>query len=197
MHGDEFDLTDDFRERIHRKPARGHDRQDLFQRAARRTRRGRHDRLTNKGTYTACAACKDNPDKPPLWRVRAKRIIHKNNEQMLYYEDAALEFLGLPIAYVPFFSAPDPTVTRKSGILSPHYINNTYLGIGVRNSDLLGARAGLRFDLHADRTFATGISGQRRMASAIRRAATITSGPTASPSRTRMSSRSRPMAPAT
>ncbi|MCI0600937.1 MAG: hypothetical protein L0Y60_15730, partial [Beijerinckiaceae bacterium] len=32
------------------------------------------------GTYTACEPCKDNPDKPPLWRVRAKRIIHKNDE---------------------------------------------------------------------------------------------------------------------
>src|ERR1700732_1324647 len=34
----------------------------------------------DKGTYTACEPCRDNPDKPPLWRVRAKRIIHKNDE---------------------------------------------------------------------------------------------------------------------
>ena len=64
--------------------------------------------------------------------MRARRIVHKNDEQMIYYEDAALEFLGLPIAYVPFFSAPDPTVTRKSGILDPRFIaNSTYLGSGV------------------------------------------------------------------
>ncbi len=85
----------------------------------------------NKGTYTACEACKDNPDKPPLWRVRAKRIIHKNDEKMIYYEDASLEFLGIPIAYVPFFSAPDPSVARKSGILSPYLAINSQLGAGL------------------------------------------------------------------
>ncbi len=85
----------------------------------------------DKGTYTACDACKDNPDKPPLWRVRAKRIIHKNDEKMIYYEDSSLEFLGIPIAYVPFFSAPDPSVTRKSGILSPYLAYNSQLGAGL------------------------------------------------------------------
>ena len=85
----------------------------------------------DKGTYTACDACKDNPDKPPLWRVRAKRIIHKNDEKMIYYEDSSLEFLGIPIAYVPFFSAPDPSVTRKSGILSPYLATTSYAGVGV------------------------------------------------------------------
>jgi LPS-assembly protein len=85
----------------------------------------------DKGTYTACEACKDNPDKPPLWRVRAKRIIHKNDEKMIYFEDSSLEFLGIPIAYVPFFSAPDPSVTRKSGILSPYLATSSYAGSGV------------------------------------------------------------------
>jgi LPS-assembly protein len=85
----------------------------------------------DRGTYTACEACKDNPDKPPLWRVRAKRIIHKNDEKMIYYEDASLEFLGIPLAYVPFFSAPDPSVTRKSGLLSPYLADHSNLGFGV------------------------------------------------------------------
>ncbi|HUZ92216.1 MAG TPA: LPS assembly protein LptD, partial [Methylocella sp.] len=85
----------------------------------------------DKGTYTPCEACKDNPDKPPLWRVRAKRIIHKNDEKMIYYEDASLEFLGVPVAWVPFFSAPDPSVKRKSGILSPYLATSTFGGVGV------------------------------------------------------------------
>ncbi|HUI19903.1 MAG TPA: LPS-assembly protein LptD [Methylocella sp.] len=85
----------------------------------------------DKGTYTVCEVCKDNPDKPPLWRVRAKRIIHKNDEKMIYYEDASLEFLGIPVAYVPFFSTPDPTVTRKSGILSPYLAYSPQFGAGL------------------------------------------------------------------
>jgi LPS-assembly protein len=85
----------------------------------------------DKGSYTACEACKNNPDKPPLWRVRAKRIVHKNDEKMIYYEDASLELLGIPIAYVPFFSTPDPSVKRKSGILSPHLVYKSSLGYGA------------------------------------------------------------------
>ena len=70
--------------------------------------------------------------KPPLWRVRAKRIVHNNDEHMVYYTDAWLEFLGLPVAYIPVFSSPDPTVTRKSGILTPQSISSSVLGFGVK-----------------------------------------------------------------
>ena len=55
------------------------------------------------------------PKKPPLWQVKAARIIHDEGEKMMYFEDAQLEFFGVPIAYLPYFSAPDPTVKRKTG----------------------------------------------------------------------------------
>ncbi len=130
MHGDQFDLTDDFRDGFIQS-LRADTTDKTYFSAPRAERIEDDTTVFDKGTYTACAACAGNPDKPPLWRVRAKRIVHKNNEQMIYYEDASLEFLGLPIAYVPFFSAPDPTVTRKSGILSPHLISKSTLGYGV------------------------------------------------------------------
>jgi LPS-assembly protein len=85
----------------------------------------------NYGTYTACESCKDNPEKPPFWRVRAKRIIHQNNEQMVYFEDAMLEIWGQPIAWLPYFSLPDPSVTRKSGFLTPSYVARSNLGVGA------------------------------------------------------------------
>ena len=77
------------------------------------------------GVYTACAACKENPKKPPLWQVKGARIIHDQGEKMLYFEDARLEFLGTPIAYFPYFSTPDPTVKRKSGFLMPSITTNS------------------------------------------------------------------------
>ena len=83
------------------------------------------------GVYTACAACKDNPKKPPLWQVKGARIIHNQTEKMLYFEDARLEFFGQPIAYMPFFSTPDPTVKRKSGFLIPSYSSSSRYGVGV------------------------------------------------------------------
>ncbi len=84
-----------------------------------------------RGIYTACEPCKDSPDKPPLWQVRSARIIHDAGEKMVYYEGSQIEFWGVPIAYIPYFSAPDATVKRKSGFLTPHYISTGALGYGV------------------------------------------------------------------
>jgi LPS-assembly protein len=83
------------------------------------------------GVYTACEPCKDNPMKPPEWQVQAARIIHDQSEKMLYFEDARLEFYGVPIAYMPYFSAPDPTVKRKSGFLLPTASSSSLYGVGV------------------------------------------------------------------
>ena len=83
------------------------------------------------GTYTACEPCKDNPEKPPLWQVRAAKIIHNNETRTIYFEESTLEIAGIPVAYLPYFEAPDPTVKRKSGFLTPRFISSTALGTGA------------------------------------------------------------------
>lgn len=121
-YGDKFDLSDNFRDGFV-DSLRSVSPQNTHFSAPRgeRTSRAGSDETTvfDRGTYTACNLCKADPSKPPLWQVRAKRIVHKNQEQMVYFEDADIEFLGIPLAYVPFFSVPDPDVQRKSGLLSP------------------------------------------------------------------------------
>src|SRR6201993_4985623 len=71
------------------------------------------------GVYPACAPCADDPKRPPLWQVKGARIIHDQVDKMLYFETAQIEFFGVPVAYMPYFSTPDPTVKRKSGFLTP------------------------------------------------------------------------------
>ncbi len=85
------------------------------------------------GTYTACPSCAKHPERPPVWRLRARKIIHKNNEQMLYFEDATFDLYGFPIAYFPFFSNPDPSVKRQSGFLMPlpSFGSTTGYGFGI------------------------------------------------------------------
>ena len=87
--------------------------------------------VLHNGVYTACAPCKDDPKKPPLWQVKAARIIHDQGEKMIYFEDASLEFFGKPMAYLPYFSAPDPTVKRKTGVLMPTISSSSKYGAGV------------------------------------------------------------------
>ena len=87
--------------------------------------------IFERGTYTACEPCKEHPERPPLWQVKAARIIHNNSERTIYYENATLEFAGVPIAYVPYFWTPDPTVKRKTGFLAPKFVVSNTLGTGV------------------------------------------------------------------
>lgn len=87
--------------------------------AARADRSGGQFSVFESSVYTACAPCKDDPKKPPLWQVKAARIVHDQAERMIYFEDANLELFGIPIAYMPYFSTPDPTVKRKTGVLPP------------------------------------------------------------------------------
>ncbi len=87
--------------------------------------------VLHNGVYTACQPCKDNPLKPPEWQVKAVRIIHDQSEKMLYFEDASLEFWGHPIAYLPYFSTPDPTVKRKTGMLMPTVGSSSKYGMSL------------------------------------------------------------------
>jgi LPS-assembly protein len=128
--GQRFNLTDDFRDGF--VDSLRVENPDKTRFAAPRAERTDGETFSfEKGTYTACAPCKDNPEKPPLWQVRAARIIHKNSEQMVYYEDATLEIYGVPVGYIPFFSSPDATVKRKTGFLAPTFFNTKSLGQGI------------------------------------------------------------------
>ena len=117
-YGEIMDLSDDYRDGF--VDSLRLDAPDQTRMAATRAERtsGNYTVFHN-GVYTACAPCKDDPKKPPLWQVKAARIIHDQGEKMMYFEDARLEFFGQPLAWLPYFSAPDPTVKRKTGMLVP------------------------------------------------------------------------------
>ena len=118
--------------------------------AARAERTGGNYTVFQNGVYTACEACKDDPKKPPKWQVKAARIIHDQGEKMMYFEGAAPRILGVPLAYLPYFSAPDPTVKRKTGLLMPILQHEHGLRRRGHGPLLLGAGAQLRLHLHAD-----------------------------------------------
>jgi LPS-assembly protein len=117
-YGQIIDLTDDYRDGFV-DSLRLEAPDDTRFAAVRADRANGNYTVMENGVYTACEPCKDDPKKPPLWQVRAARIIHDQGEKMLYFEDGTIDFFGLPLAWFPFLSAPDPTVKRKSGLLFP------------------------------------------------------------------------------
>jgi LPS-assembly protein len=115
-----MDLSDDYRDGSSIRCASTPPTQTRMA-ATRADRSSGNYTVFENGVYTACAPCKDDPKKPPLWQVKGARIIHDQTEKMLYFENAQLEFFGVPMAYLPYFSTPDPTVKRKTGFLMPGF----------------------------------------------------------------------------
>ena len=129
-YGQIIDLSDDFRDGFV-DSLRLETPDDTRFAAARADRAKGNYTVLQNGVYTACEPCRDDPKKPPLWQVQAARIIHDEGEKMLYFEDARVEFFGVPLAYVPFMSAPDPTVKRKSGFLFPSLTEGSQFGYAI------------------------------------------------------------------
>ena len=126
-YGEIMDLSDDYRDGFVNSLRL--DAPDQTRMAASRAERSSGNfTVFHNGVYTACAPCKDDPKKPPLWQVKAARIIHDQTEKMIYFEDARIEFFGRPLAWLPYFSAPDPTVKRKTGFLMPSISSNSVYG---------------------------------------------------------------------
>jgi LPS-assembly protein len=129
-HGEIMNLSDDYRDGfVDSLRLEGPDQTRFAAKRAQRS--GGNYTVLESGVYTACEPCRDDPRKPPKWQVKSARIIHDQGEKMIYFEDAQLEIFGVPIGYIPFFSAPDPTVKRKTGVLVPAVNSSTVYGFGV------------------------------------------------------------------
>ncbi|CAN0466551.1 unnamed protein product, partial [Discosporangium mesarthrocarpum] len=94
-------------------------------------RRGGIETQLNKAVYSPCIDCV-GPDGEPLWQLKANKVTHNSEDREIVYRDASLEVLGVPIAYTPYFSHPDPTVKRKSGFLAPTFGASGVLGTAVQ-----------------------------------------------------------------
>ncbi len=71
----------------------------------------------DRAVYSPCKVCADEGDTRPLWQIKAVKVTHDKKKRRLYYEDAVLEILGVPVMWTPKFSHPDPTVKKASGFL--------------------------------------------------------------------------------
>ena len=129
-YGQFIDLTQDYRDGFV-DSLRLETASDTRFAASRADRVGGNYTVMQNGVYTACEPCKDDPKKPPLWQVQAARIVHDNDDKMIYFENAKVEFFGVPLLYFPFMSAPDPSVTRKTGFLYPTFTYGTAYGVAA------------------------------------------------------------------
>jgi len=79
---------------------------------------------------TSCQVC--GPNQVPLWQIRASRVVHDQDERQLYFDDAQVRVLDVPVFYIPHLRLPDPTLKRARGFLFPTFTSGTLLGFGIK-----------------------------------------------------------------
>tara|TARA_R110002020_G_scaffold475858_2_gene713265 strand:- start:23436 stop:25571 length:2136 start_codon:yes stop_codon:yes gene_type:complete len=90
---------------------------------------GRYNQLY-KTAVTSCRICDDG--RPPLWQIRAKRVIHDELEQQLYFDEAQFRIGNIPVFWLPRLRLPGPGVERASGFLVPSVRSTSALGLGLK-----------------------------------------------------------------
>lgn len=97
---------------------------------------GAQGMVLKQAVYSPCNICdpKTGQKKKPLWQLRASKVVHDKKTKDIYYHNARLEVKGVPVAYVPYMSQPDPTVKYRSGFLQPDFAYTSKLGTTIYNS---------------------------------------------------------------
>jgi len=78
--------------------------------------------------YSACDLCPEDPSRPPLWQIEARRATQDKDDQRISYRDAVVRLGGVPVLYTPYLSHPDPGAPRASGFLFPTLGYTRFLG---------------------------------------------------------------------
>ncbi|MGO4838349.1 LPS-assembly protein LptD, partial [Rhizobiaceae sp. 2RAB30] len=130
IYADEVDITDDFRDGfVNALRVETPDKTYFASESA--DREGGVKTIFNNGVYTACAPCEEKPDRAPIWRIKAQKIIWDGQAKTVRFERSRFEMFGFPIAYLPAFEVADPTVKRKTGFLIPGITYKSELGVGA------------------------------------------------------------------
>lgn len=89
---------------------------------------GRYTRF-GRTVASSCKVCAG--DGPPLWEIRARRVIHDAEARQIYFDRAQLRIAGLPVMLIPRLRMPDPSLKRATGFLTPQLRSSSELGAGI------------------------------------------------------------------
>ncbi|HEY1095800.1 MAG TPA: LPS assembly protein LptD [Alphaproteobacteria bacterium] len=102
--------------------------------AARRIEQPTSDQaVLRNAVYSPCNLCAEDPQKAPLWQIRAAKVVNDKPTKDIYYHNARLETYGVPVVYIPYFSHPQPDVRARSGLMEPVFSAESKTGFIVRN----------------------------------------------------------------
>ena len=90
-------------------------------------RKGNVSALEN-AEYTPCLENYYLIENCPGWKLKAKKIFQDNSSKTIHYDHARIHLFNVPVFYLPYFSHPDPSVKKRSGLLMPTVETDQNLG---------------------------------------------------------------------
>jgi LPS-assembly protein len=74
----------------------------------------------NRAIYTPCNICTSTgKNKRPTWSIQADKVVQDKLHHVIYYRNAVIRILGVPVFYTPVFWHPDAGAKARSGFLTP------------------------------------------------------------------------------
>jgi len=84
--------------------------------------------VINDAEYTPCIEERYLIKNCPGWKLKSKKIYQDHNTKTIHYDHAKIELFNIPVFYLPYFSHPDPSVKKRSGLLMPTVETDSQLG---------------------------------------------------------------------
>ncbi len=78
--------------------------------------------------YSSCDFCQDGSR---FWEIKADKMTHDKAKRDMAAHHAVMTVKDVPLMYIPYFTYPDPSVKRRSGLLMPAIKSNRAMGMGV------------------------------------------------------------------
>jgi len=137
QYGDDVTLDDQFRAAVAIGFA-AHEPGNVTIAAGAAVRRTETVNQLNNAVYTTCNICADDgAPKNPSWSIQATRITEDRENHVIYYRNAVVRILGIPVFYSPIFWHPDPTLPRRSGLLAPKLEDSSRRGFSYQQPYLI------------------------------------------------------------
>ena len=92
---------------------------------------GRNNIISNV-EYTPCLKKNYLIENCPGWKLKANKAYHNLDTKTVHYDHARIHLFNIPVFYLPYFSHPDPSVNRQSGLLQPHLNDSDILGSSLQ-----------------------------------------------------------------
>jgi len=82
-------------------------------------------------SFAPCGDCIDAKGRKIGWRVHATKMVYNTDSKTVELVDPKLELLGVPVAWLPYLSFPDPSQYSDTGFKAPSIDYSEEIGLKV------------------------------------------------------------------